>query len=362
MISTIITAYVSNEQDELFSFTPVKTDIAIIAEENTPLVEGLKKELEKVANFVDLPDRLEALQDALYFREVTSIIRIPKGFTESFMNGESIQVEKTTVPDSYTDIYVDMCIDQYLNTARLYVNHVEGISQELLTEYVAKDLSVSTPVIIEKSETKDINTNFSVYYFNFLAYSLLSILILGIGSIMVVFNNPDIRMRNYSSPISITSFNMQMVSALSLFTFASWLVLVIFSFLLNWKNSLNIGSVYFLINSLVFAFAGAGISFFIGNMLKSMDAISAAGNIVTLGSSFVSGVMVPQQFLGNGVLRIASFTPTYWYVKANNQIGGLTHFDMNSLWPSIFCMLVQAGFGILFFALAIAASRRKRRI
>ena len=41
---------------------------------------ALNRELSRVANFVELPDETEALQDALYFRTVTYILRVPEGF------------------------------------------------------------------------------------------------------------------------------------------------------------------------------------------------------------------------------------------------------------------------------------------
>jgi len=48
--------------------------------------------------------------------------------------------------------------------------------------------------------------------------------------------------------------------------------------------------------------------------------MSAAANVFSLGSCFISGVFVPQDLMSNTVLKIASFTPNYWFVKANNSI------------------------------------------
>ena len=84
----------SKEQHVDTLFNQQKSNIAFISEEKSPLIDGLKHELEKVANFVDLPDEKEALQDALYFRSVYYILRVPEGFTESFMKGENVQLEK----------------------------------------------------------------------------------------------------------------------------------------------------------------------------------------------------------------------------------------------------------------------------
>jgi ABC-2 type transport system permease protein len=126
------------------------------------------------------------------------------------------------------------------------------------------------------------------------------------------------------------------------------------------ENSLNLNTVYFIINSLVFAVCGAGISFLIGNSVKSPNAIPAISNVVTLGLCFISGVFVPMELLGNSVLKIASFTPTYWFVKANNQIAELTQFDLANLEPILSSMLIQFGFALAFFTAALVINKKRR--
>jgi hypothetical protein len=62
------------------------------------------------------------------------------------------------------------------------------------------------------------------------------------------------------------------------------------------------------------------------------------GTTMTL--SFISGVFVPQQLLGNTVQTIASFTPIYWYVKASNDIHNLIIFSSENLKPILSSMLI----------------------
>ena len=78
-IALIMSSATANEQQQDNSFTRAKSNMALISEENTPLIDGFKQELGKVANFVELPDDHEALQDALYFRSVSYILRVPEG-------------------------------------------------------------------------------------------------------------------------------------------------------------------------------------------------------------------------------------------------------------------------------------------
>ena len=77
----ILISIASSKEPIGSAYASSKTDIAFFSGQNTPLVAGLKQELSKTANFVDVADNTESLQDALYFRKVTYIVREPKGFT-----------------------------------------------------------------------------------------------------------------------------------------------------------------------------------------------------------------------------------------------------------------------------------------
>ena len=360
VMSIMLTSAVKNEEKKVASFDRAKEDIAFISEEDTKLVQGLKDELSKVANFIELENETNAMQDALFFRDVVSIIQIEEGFTEKFINKEEVSLEISNIPDSYSSVYIGMTIDQYLNTARLYLGQDDSLSQEELTKNVAEDLGVTTPVNVLETGVNSIDLNSSVYYFNFLAYSLLAVLIFGLGTIMVAFKDPDIQMRNNSSPYSVTRINMETILGIFVFTLITWLIMISFHFILNTVSVFSTSSLYFIINSLVFTFCGTGISFLLGTIIKSRDAISTASNVLTLGSSFIGGAFVPQELLGDFALRIGSFTPTYWYVRANNHIGSLTVFNIETLKPVYSSMIVQIGFGVLFFTMAIISSNKKR--
>jgi len=361
VISLLMSSFITKEQQRQDTlFTQAKSDIAFICEENTPLVKGFKQELGRVANFVELPDETEALQDALYFRKVTYILRVPEGFTESFMQGENAQLEKTAFPDSVSSTYLDLFIEQYFNTARLYVQQMENISQESLIQHLRYDLAAGASVELKTTGDQPLNHNFANYYFNYLAFSLLSVLILGMASLFLVFYDSDLLKRNACAPLSPSSVNLQFILAIMVFAVASWLVMVAFCLMFNFKNSWNLNTLFFVINSLVFALCGTGISFLIGNLVKSHHAIHAVNNVVTLGLCFISGVFVPMELIGDFVLKLASFTPTYWFVKANNRIAELTQFDFANLEPIFTSMLIQTGFALAFFAAAMLINKKRR--
>ncbi|MFP4661668.1 MAG: hypothetical protein ACLFPF_05715 [Halanaerobiales bacterium] len=86
----------------------------------------------------------------------------------------------------------------------------------------------------------------------------------------------------------------------------------------------------------------------------------AIANVVALGTSFISGLFVPQFLLGKTVLSIASFTPNYWYVKSNNSIVKLAELDIASLAPIFINMSIVFGFALAVLSITLVLIKQKR--
>jgi len=70
--------------------------------------------------------------------------------------------------------------------------------------------------------------------------------------------------------------------------------------------------------------------------------------------------LTPRQLLADNIFRIASFFPTFWYVKANTQIAALTHFDYASLKEIFAILLIELGFATAFIIVSLAVGKRKQ--
>ena len=352
-----LTSPVKNIED----FTQSKTRIAFINEdENSVLIEGFKEYLGIHSVYVAIQNDTNKLQDALFFRDIEYIARIPKGFTKDIMEGKSGQIEKSVVSGSISSMYTDMLINKYFNTSKLYLSSYNNITQEDLVEKVAKDLKIETKVQMKKSPENNVNTSNTKFYFNYLAYVLIIIIILGVSSIMMVFNNKNLKRRNLCSPIRNTSINLQILSGNIVYASACWSLMIICSFILYRGQMLTTNALYFCINSYVFTIVALSLSFLVGIFIESGNAQSAIANVLSLGLSFISGVFVPQELLSRKVLAVARFTPTYWYVRANSIISDLTNFNWDNLLPIYNSMLIQLGFAAAILSVALVISKRKQ--
>lgn len=343
------------------TFNDTKVPIAIIAEENTPITDGLSTALSDTATIVTLKDDQETIQDALYFRAVYMVVRVPEGFTASVMSGNPISLETTTIPGSIESVQVTMQINQFMKLSQLYLacdSVSNSLNEETLVEHVLKQLKNTTKVSMVAPDPKAVEGDLMPFFFNYLAYSYMYIIILGISTVMMVFNRKEIKWRNACSPIKSLSKSLQFLLANAIFAFGTWLIMIILCLLFDARNIFKANTLYFMLNSIVFALSVLGLGYLIGNLVKAREAVSALANIITLASCFISGVFVPQAYLGESVLRAASFFPTYWYVKGNLEIANLTHFDFASISGILGIILIELGFGAAFLAVSLAVGKR----
>ena len=343
-------------------FESTKVNISIInKDENSKLISGLRDYLKENANIVDVGTSKEDLQDALFFREAEYIITIPKGFTKEILKGnKDINIEKTVIPNSTSEIYMDNLINRYLNTVKMYTSTIDNISQAKLVSNVNKDLSHTTDVKIKTYDNDYSNNASCANYYNFFAYSMFAVLILGISLVMISFNNKDLKRRNLASSLSMKNMNIQMVFANITYAVVVWFVMIIASFIMFKNYMFTINGLLSILNSFVFTLAALSISILISNLVTSRNALSAVVNVIALGSCFISGVFVPQQYLGDTVLSIAKFNPTYWYVKANDDIAILVNYSNENMRPIFMSMIIVLGFALAVYAVTLVVIKQKR--
>lgn len=361
-LSVLFARNAQSQGEEYSSFDPVKTPMAVFAEEDTPLIRGFLAHLEKSAVIRPLEDEENLIQDALYFRNISFLVRIPKGFTEAFLRQEEVTLGKTVVPGSVSSIYTELAIDTYFNTARMILAAAPNLTSEELAEKVEKALAQTTPITLKSYGTEASTPGMSRYFFNYMAYSLVSILVLGTSLVMLVWKDLDLYRRTEISPLRRSRISLEKYLALGVFTLITWGTLILTYYVLYRGESRQSTSILFVINSFILAFTSLGMSFLIGTLMKSRNAISGVSNVLSLGPSFISGVFVPQELLGAGVLALAHVTPTYWYVTANGLISTLGSLQDPALSRIFSHMAVVAAFGLGFFALASFLGRRQTRM
>lgn len=341
------------------AFSSEKVDLAVIDRDNSTLSKGVKEYLGSLHNLVDLEDNKDKLQDSLYYREVSYILILPKGFEDNIINGTlSDIVENVKVPNSYAGTFIDSQVDQYIKT--LAANLTYQPSKEEAVKASSQTAAISTDVTMLDHKTESANRPFT-YYFKYLPYVLICIVLIGLGPILMVFHSKDIKARMESSAISLRYTNIQLILGCFSFLVIYWGLFVIVAFLLYGRNLLTTEGLLTLLNTFVFALVCLSITFFISMLINSVDALNMIGNTLGLGMSFLTGIFIPQEYLGKSVLAFAKLLPSYWYINASDILS-----NYNQTGSELKTVFVDIGIELLFavaiMAIALVVSKYKRNI
>ncbi|WP_455539258.1 ABC transporter permease [Terrisporobacter sp.] len=343
------------------NFQTTKVNVAFINNDhNSRFLYDFRNYIAKNTNLVTIGESKEEKQDALYFNEVEYIITIPKGFTKKILSGnKNVHIEKNIIPNSTSGVFVDNLINKYLNTARRYISTDKNLSQFEIVTNVNKDLKKQSKIKIQSYENLSQDSTCYKYY-NFFAYCVFAVLILGVGAVMLSFGKEDLKRRNLSSPMTFGSYNFQIALANITYAVVIWLVISLVSALMYKDYMFSTRGLLLLLNSLVFTIVTLSISLLISTLVKNQNVMSAVANVVALGSCFISGVFVDQDYLAGSVLLIAKFNPTYWYVKANDYIGEIVNFSGDNMNDIFICILIEVLFAIVVYVVNLFIVRQRR--
>ena len=341
------------------NFVASKPDIMIVNhDEEKGITKDLIKYIEENSNVVDLKNNEDAINDALFYRDVNYVIYIPKNYNKDFMDGKNPEIEIKSTGD-YQSSFAEMLLSRYIKVANIYQKSIN--SEEELISKINETLSKKSEVEI----TSKLDTNIlskATFYYNFANYSIMACLIYVICLILASFKDIKIQKRTIISSTNYKTLNRQLLLSNSLFSIILWMIYVVLSFILVGDIMFSIHGIFYLINSFVFTICATTIALFIGNIVSNKNAISGIVNVISLGSSFLCGAFVPMEWLPDGVIKIAHILPSYYYISNNEVLKTLELINLNTIKPILLNIIIVLSFSIMFIILTNIVSKRKQKI
>ena len=153
------------------NFVASKPNVLIINnDENEGISKNLSDYIEKNTNIVKVEDDEEAVDDALFYRDVSYIVYIPKNYRQDVLNGKNPEIEIKSAGD-YGGSYAEMILSRYIKVQNIYAKEIENENE--LIEKINETLSEE--VGIQKTTTLDTNSlTKATFYYNFANYSILA--------------------------------------------------------------------------------------------------------------------------------------------------------------------------------------------
>ena len=341
------------------NFVASKPDIMIVNyDEEKGITKDLIKYIEENSNVVDLKNNEDAINDALFYRDVNYVVYIPKNYNKDFMDGKNPEIEIKSTGD-YQSSFAQMLLSRYIKVANIYQKSIN--SEEELISKINETLSKKSEVEI----TSKLDTNIlskATFYYNFANYSIMACLIYVICLILASFKDIKIQKRTIISSTNYKTLNRQLLLSNSLFSIILWMIYVVLSFILVGDIMFSIHGIFYLINSFVFTICATTIALFIGNIVSNKNAISGIVNVISLGSSFLCGAFVPMEWLPDGVIKIAHILPSYYYISNNEVLKTLELINLNTIKPILLNIIIVLSFSIMFIILTNIVSKRKQKI
>lgn len=338
------------------SYEKVTSKVAIINEDNSQMGKDFKKYMKKNNKIVSIGTDKKSIQDYIYWRQVSAVFVIPKGYEKAMLDGNQMNMKVYTIPNSKNSMYVELDVKNYIKLLDTYLT--QGYSQKDASEYAAKDAGKTAKVSVYGGKINEPKSY--EYFYMYMPYVLICICILGIGTVMMIFQDEEIRKRSICSSMNVNKMNLNLLVAEIVFSLATYVILVGVSIVMSKGEFItNEKFVYYLANSFVYLLICMAIGFFMGNISKNTNMLNGLLNVIALGTCFLGGVFVPQEILPNEVLKVAHYIPTYWYIRVNTSIGSMngtsdafqTNFEKG--------IAIQLMFAVTILILALVTARVK---
>ena len=340
------------------SFEASKPTVFIVNEDRE---EGITKDfikyIKEKCDIAEIESSKEAIDDALFYEEVSLVVYIPQNFDKDFIDGKNpeITIKKR---DSYYGSLAEMLLQRYIKVAKIYQKNITDEAELIakINETISKDIETE---VTTKLDTTALNK--ASRFYNFSSYSFLACLIYIISLILSTFNEEKVHKRTIISSYSYKKLNKVLLLRNALYAFTLWAIYVIMSFVFVGETMVSLNGLLLIANSFIFVICATTLAFFIGNLVKNKDSISGIVNVIGLGSSFLCGAFIPQDWLPETVKAIGHIFPTFYFIEGNETIAKLEEFNIDTLMPVITNAGIVIAFSIVLFILTNIVTKKRQK-
>jgi ABC-2 type transport system permease protein len=342
----------ADTQTKEIAFVETSLNIGIVDKSNSNLSNELIAYLGEGNIVTEIKDDMEYIKEQIFLQVIDAVVLIPEGFQSKVESKEkSIEIirdEKRMGP---------MQIENQINKFLVFSNasYRDGkFNLEKVKGALKEEVEVQVLQADKYSKNKGANIWFK-YYFNFTSYIIIAVYVAVIGLIMTEFNSKNIQDRMKISPKKFLNFNIEIYLGQLTIGILITGIFILGSIVLKGKYIPEVDFIKYVVNISIFSFAILCFTFLINNLTTSRFVINGISTVASLGTAFISGVLVPQEFLGTKVLGIAKFFPTYYFVKINET-------NIESLLDVKYEISMQFLFAMAFLLMGLYFSKIQQKI
>lgn len=346
---TVITG--SGGQTDESRFVSTKLTLGIVDKSGTALSKGLSSYLSERNYTEDISEAADekSLKENIFLEKIDAAVVIPEDFEDAVLRKQEAVMIYSDQRKPET-VQVKNQISKYLVFANATY---QGGSFDL--ERVSGALREVSEVKLIGGGSKNggVDAWFN-QYFNFMSYVITAIYIATIGYVMSDFREERIEDRRKLSSVKLSKFNTEVYLGQLTVAVAITSIFILGAVILRGGDIAKVDFSKYMINTVVFSFSILCFTYLVNNMTRNRFIKNGISNVFSLGMAFISGVFISQEFLGKGVLAVAKFFPTYYFIRLNNR-------DARSIGDMGYELAVQLAFAVLFLTIGLMLSRRNSR-
>ena len=344
--------------DTTTTFTSTLPNIAIVNnDQKSVLTNNLISYLSENSKVVDIENDEEKINDALFYRDVSYVVYIPKNYTNDVLKGMNPTINIKSTND-YTSSLEEMMLTDYLNLQNTYLKLTTD--QTKLTNYINDTLKDKSEVVLtSKVDTKSLSK--VSRYFNFASYSILAVVIFIITLVLTSFKEKTVNKRIVVSSMNYKKHNGLILKSSLLYALIVWVLFSLLAIILLGKSLLNIRGLLLILNTLIFTLQALTFALLISSLVNNKDAIGGIVNVVALGSAFLCGAFIPSMYLPEKVVSISHIFPAYYYNNSNDLVTSLEVINLTTLKPFITNIMMMLVFMLVFIVLNNFVIKNKRK-
>ncbi len=345
----------SNSTNDMF--TPTKPNIFIVNKDsNMGLTKNLINYLKKNTNVVSLEDDEEKINDALFYRDISYVIYIPKNYSKDVLDKKDVTIDIKSSKD-YTSSLTEMMLDKYLNVQSNLVNITNN--QDELVNMINNTLDVNSEVVVS-SKLDNSYLNRVSRYFNFGSYSLLAVIIFIVTLVINSFKENAINKRIIVSSFNYKKHNSLLMLSSFVYSLIVWVLFSLLSVILLGKDMISLRGILYFVNTFMFVMPTLSFGILISTLVNNKDSIGGIVNVVSLGSAFLCGAFIPTEYLPKIVLSIAHVFPAYYFIDSNNLLSSMEIINFSNLIPIFINYFVLIIFMLIFIVVNNYVLKKKR--
>ena len=344
----------ANSEGEFQPLTNI--NVAIFDRDDTSLTNSFINFLDDKHQITEIEDNMDEWLEVTTWNVTALVIEIPEGFTESFITGDNIvQIEFLHNENSVEGHLLQGQIERYFSALGVYIagGFDIGSASQLSADIFENGVEVQMKVVQENYFMDE------YFFFRFMPVSLLLVIAVATGGVFLALKKQDISRRIESAPVSYRRRTLERIGSCLTFGLLSWFVFVTTAVVMFGQTMFEVENLIRLFNSLPLVLLGISIAYVMMLFVEKREMIMSFVIIVVMSLAMPAGILFELDMMGVQVLRVARFTPLYWYSRVNDMI---LFEGINLDWALIiqsFAIQIAFAAAILAVGMVIGKERRK---